>query len=332
MIFIRADANNYIGTGHVMRCLSLAHVFAERGEEVLFVTADHRGDFLIHSSGFDSICLNSDWTRMEEEELGRAASVYSPEILLIDSYYVTEKYFYEARGFAPVVYIDDMNAALWDVDCLINYNIFSTALDYSAYRKTNIKLLLGPAYAPLRREFKDLPKHVINEKISNILVSAGGADPEGITMKFMKEICPNWPDVSFHFVVGALNPKIEEIKSITAGNTVLHINERNMSGLMMSCDMAVSAAGTTMYEMCACGIPTIAYTLADNQIIAAEQFEKQKIMVNAGDCRNNDGFMMKIGSCIQDLSEHYEMRRNMSQNMQSLVDGFGADRIVDRII
>ena len=67
MIYIRADANEYIGTGHIMRCLSIARAFVRRGEKVTFITADHRGDGLIQQNGFSSICLDSDWTNMNGE-------------------------------------------------------------------------------------------------------------------------------------------------------------------------------------------------------------------------------------------------------------------------
>ena len=326
MVLIRADANEQIGTGHVMRCLSIARAFTE---EVVFVTADHGSDELI--SGFPGVCLNTSWREMEEELplLQRVMEERKPSLLLIDSYSVTEHYLAELSRSVRTAYIDDLNVRTWPVDCLINYNIYAESLAYDPYKGTDTKLLLGPRYTPLREEFRELPKHRIKEKIEDVLVSAGGADPERVTERLIAEVCPFHPDVRFHFVVGALNPRIEKIRELERGNVILHIRERRMSELMMKCDAAVSAAGTTLYELCACGIPTIAYVLADNQAEAAEQFERQGIMLYAGDCRNDDMFGQQVERLLRKLDA--ARRAELSEHMRALVDGQGAKRISEEL-
>ncbi len=151
MIFIRSDANERIGTGHVMRCLSIAQAFLNKGEEVLFITADHFGEGLINSKGFGSVCLESEWTQIEGElnKLEELIHKHNPSLMLIDSYYVTEEYFQKLSRFVRTAYIDDLNTACWDVDFLINYNIFANVYNYSWYETTRTKLLLNPIYAPL---------------------------------------------------------------------------------------------------------------------------------------------------------------------------------------
>lgn len=332
MVLIRADANERIGAGHVMRCLSIARSFAEKGRKVIFATADHRADGLIQQADFESVCLNSDWRMMEEEKIEDVIKKYKPECVLVDSYYVTKEYINHISSLAPIAYMDDMNAETWDVDYLINYNIFSSVIDYSNYRTTRTRLILGPTYAPLRQEFQRLPERKIKESVSDVFVSAGGADPERITEKLMTEICLRWRDVQFHFVVGALNPRLEEIKKLVRKNVVLHINEKHMADLMMQCDIAISAAGSTLYELCATGTPTITYTLADNQLIAAEQFEKQGLMLNAGDCREERDFIKQIEYSFQKLSENVVLRSSLSIKMQQLVDGQGAERIAEKLM
>jgi len=333
MIFIRADANEKIGTGHVMRCLSIASAFAEKGEKVVFVTADHRGDKLIEQSGFDIVCLESDWTNIDKEieALHRLISDMQPEMLIVDSYFVTEDYLRQLSSFVNTAYIDDLNQAVWDVDYLINYNIFAVEYDYSGYRQQNTCLLLGPQYAPLRKEFRNMPAHEIKDVVTNVFVSAGGSDPEKITERLMEQICPQMSDVNFHFVVGALNPRINEIKKLAGKNIILHINERNMSELMQTCDVGISASGSTLYEMCAVGIPTITYILADNQIFAAEQFEQKGIMLNAGDCRKDTRFTNRVTLYLNELCRDAGLRKSLSLKMQKLVDGNGVERIANRL-
>ena len=331
MILIRVDANEVIGTGHVMRCLSIACAFAEKSKEVKFVTADHKGDSIIKSKGFDLICLESEYNVMDQENIVSVIEEYKPELVIIDSYFVNREYLSRVHSLCRIAYIDDINGSVWDTDFLINYNIFGTILDYSGYENTQTSLLLGPKFAPLRSEFKNIDKHII-KPVTDIMVSAGGSDPEEITEKIMEGVCSLYKDVHFHFVVGALNPRLDKIKSLIKPDMILHVNEQNMSGLMKKCDIAISAAGSTLYELCACGTPTITYTLADNQVLAAEEFDHQGLMLNAGDCRNNALFIENIEYNLKKLILSTEKRMEISKRMQSLVDGNGAFKIVEAML
>ena len=334
MILIRADANEQIGTGHVMRCLSIAKAFAKRGIESKFVVADERGRLLIEQNGFSAICINSNWQDMESELNEFMKVIYELNVknILVDSYYVTPKYLKILSERCKVVYLDDMNRECYDVDTIINYNIYAKTYDYSGYNGTRTELLLNPQYTPLREEFEQCSRHKI-KKVTDIFVSAGGSDPERITERIMKSICQKMPDIYFHFIVGALNPRLNNIRKIAdiVQNAILHINERNMSCLMEKCDIAISAAGTTLYELCATGVPTITYILADNQLVAAEQFEKQGIMLNAGDCRGDSKFISRVEQLLKELCENKKMRIKMSERMESIIDGYGARRIVDAL-
>ena len=337
MVFIRADANEHIGTGHVMRCLSIARAMRDVGEQVLFLSADNRGDILIQQAGFRTVCLNSNWTDMNSELsiLKKTIQQYRPRLMLVDSYYVTRNYFRELNSYVKLAYIDDMNSECWDVDFLINYNIFAFGLDYSQYEDKMTEMLLGPQYAPLRGEFQHLTQHSIRDKIENVLVSAGGADPERITERILEGIChtKEFIDLNFHFIIGALNPRVDIIQHLAEENenVILHIHEQHMSHLMQKCDIAISAAGTTLYELCATGIPTITYTLADNQLLVAEHFSRQQIMYGAGDCREDVFFIFRIKVCIASLKRDVQQRKRMSRKMQCLVDGCGVERIVSAL-
>lgn len=331
MVLIRADANEIIGMGHVMRCLSIAHVFADRGEKVKFVTADHKCDGLINNNGFEVVCLNSRYNALDQESIVQVVIDNRPSLILVDSYYVTQEYFRLLSQYCCVAYVDDLNAEIWNVDILINYNIYGEHIDYSKYKMVKTLLLLGPKYAPLRREFVGIKSHRI-KPVTDVLISAGGSDPEGITEKIMREICSKLKNIRFHFIIGALNPRLDIIKSRVLSNVVLHINEHNMSDLMQLCDVAISAAGSTLYELCACGTPTITYTLADNQLLAAKEFEKQEIMIYAGDCRHNLSFVQTLEYLLKNVIDDIDKRKKMASKMQLLVDGKGAERIVDCLI
>ena len=334
MILFRADANPAIGSGHVMRCLSIAGAYKKHGHEVLFITADHNADNIIERFGFDHVCLESKWDDItgETDQLKGIIKENNPSLLFVDSYSVTQSYFNALSQFTKLVYMDDLNDSTWNVDAIINYNVYSTSLDYSNYEGTRTNLILGPKYAPLREEFRRIPAKQIKD-VTDIFVSAGGSDPECITVKLINIICSLFENIKFHFVVGPLNPRMEEIKALSLNqpNAILHINENNMSGLMQKCDLAISASGSTLYELCACGVPTITYSLADNQLLAMNQFEQQGLMKCAGDCRNNDGFVGKIKELLDLLISNSDQRSNMSSKMQRLVDGLGVEHIFEAL-
>lgn len=316
-----------------MRCLSVARAFAGKGEDVLFVTADHRGDQLINQQEFETYCLDSEWSDLDNEKIDPVIERYHPDLVLVDSYFVTEQYLENLSKTVCTAYFDDLNSHCWKVNYIINYNIFASVFDYSSYVGTSTKLLLNPQYAPMRDEFKNCSAHKIKD-VTDILFSAGGSDPERVTEKVLSAICPKMPGVRFHLIVGALNPRLGEIKALSGNleNVVLHINEKHMSDLMKTCDVAVSAAGMTLYELCATGLPALTYTLADNQMVAAEQFEKQGIMLSAGDCRGDDRFINRLGTQLSKLVGDAELRRTLSGKMQELVDGEGAERIAGELL
>lgn len=338
MILFRADGNEVIGSGHIMRCLTIAETVREK-EECCFVLADDCFSALVEKRGFPSFCLNRDFANMsaELEVLIPYIKEKRPSAVIVDSYYATKKYLREIRKYLPVLYIDDLGGTAYPVDALVNYNIYGPEMDYAGlYRKEGReipKLLLGVSYVPLRREFQNIKKRLQPKKVKNIFISTGGADSEHVALKLAQYLClnHNYQKYKYHFLLGALNqdvPKLVDIAEKYPDFIELHHDVKQVGKLIQMCDIAVSAAGSTLYELCACGIPTIIYVLADNQIQGAHAFEKRNLMVYAGDVRNNDGIFENILNDIIQLCGDYYERQKMSKKMRSLVDGNGTKRIV----
>lgn len=298
---IRADGNPAIGSGHVMRCLSIADGLKKTGVRVIFVTADTYFRDVIISRGHENITLETSYDEMEKEEerFFSALKNEDPKAVLVDSYYVTEKYLKDLRLMCEdrgtkLFYMDDILSFPYPCHTLINYNVYASKDAYERlYEGADEKpdFILGPAYVPLRAEFHDLPKRTARSEIKDILVSTGGADAEHFALSLIRQIKKH-PEKTegkvFHFIIGAVNADrdaiIEEAKE-AADTIVLHEKVTKMAELMMSCDAAISAAGSTLYELCATETPTVTYILADNQIPGAEGFEKLGIMKNCGDLR-----------------------------------------------
>lgn len=338
MIVFRADGNQQIGTGHIMRCLSLADAFRKAGEECRFLLADDSMKSKVEDRGFWVHTLDSRFDDPEQEltTLTAVLEELTPELLILDSYYVTESYLESLKKKCRIAYLDDRAAFAYPIDILINYNAFAGKIDYyGLYERKGREYpetLLGIDFIPLREDFKQVPVHSQRERCRDILISTGGADPIHLALKLVRfwqeHPCRGYV---FHLLLGAMNQDLEEIIRLAQcrPEIVVHRDVSDMRSLMLSCDMAVAAAGSTLYELCACGVPTITYALADNQLPGAEVFEELGLMVSLGDIRKSKNAAGEICEQIEHLDGQPKRRIAMAEKMQLLVDGQGAERIVE---
>ena len=336
MIYIRADANRCIGVGHIMRCMSIADAIKKIGEKVCFLVADENGRALVEQRGFSCIVLHTDWRQLEQElpsvkELLKKEGING---ILIDSYYVTEKYLSTLQKYRKVIYIDDMNKFLYPCDILINYSVYAEDISYrSSYLHT--KLLLGCQYAPLRREFADIPPKRIRKKGEHILVLTGGSDPYHFALRFVKEGIERWKRkeerLQFYIICGKYNVDIAELQEIGEQyqEVIIYKHTENLAAIMKDMDIAISAGGSTLYELCACGVPTITYQFADNQEKNVRKFDEIGLMQNSGDIRTPEYSFGKLLDKIEKLSKDKKERENLSNKMQQMIDGQGARRIAE---
>lgn len=342
MILFRLDGNAYIGLGHVMRCLSLADALRKYGFKITFVLADSFCEDIISQRGYSSVVLQTNYSLMEDE-LNKFVPIITnvnPTFIIVDSYFVTELYLKTLKGLLTTVYIDDLLKFPYPVDILINYNLFSDLSDYKTlYRgvSNQPEFLLGTKYVPLRREFSNIPIKEQPEVANKVLIMTGGADSYHVSLSLFEYIMHHselWEKFYFTFVIGAANMDYNKIVSLSKNipNVSVLRNVQNMAQIMMQNDIAVSAAGSTLYELCACGIPTITYSLADNQIPAAELFEEKGIMLNAGDIRESNTFADVMFGLVNDLAFNYSLRNNLIHSMPSVTDGKGAIYLSERLI
>lgn len=337
MIVFRADGNPAIGLGHIMRCLSIAEAIKRQGGECAFITADSACRDLIAAAGFEWRSLNTDYRRMDDELpiLYQQLKSIHADKLIVDSYYVTRAYFEEISTAVPVVYLDDLMRAAHPVSALINYNLSANKDKYRAlYQSSNADcptLYIGTKYAPLRCEFQGHPFKEPRKGVRNVLVLTGGADSEHVALHYLNYLACHPSPFQFHFVIGSMNNDYEELNRLAAGmeNAALHCNVRHMYELMSSCDAAVTASGSTLYELSASCVPMVSYVVADNQIGNAEAFEGGGAALYAGDVRKDDRFPEKLDRLLRQLASNGPMRGKLTWNAYALVDGNGADRLAD---
>lgn len=339
MILFRADGNAKIGSGHIMRCLSIADAFKRKNKDCLFVLADNTFQPLIESRGYAVYILESDYCDMdgEFEVLKKVVLRYCPEMIIVDSYFVTANYLQKIKKIAYLVYIDDLASFAYPADVLVDYNAYGPDIDYKKlYFNENVvcpRLILGAGYAPLRKMFRNISKREQRETVKDILVSTGGADPAHLALK-IAEYVANDNTYIWHFLIGTMNPDYGEINKIAEKNKRIHVryNVKDMKSLICSCDLVVSAAGSTMYEIAACGVPMITYVLADNQVPGAEAFAKLGLAVSCGDLRTKDKAEKKLMNAVDTLAKDFALRKQIGEKMQHMIDGFGADRMAGNLL
>lgn len=338
-IYIRVDGNEIIATGHVMRCLSIAEQLRKEGAEVTFVVADDRPCALIEEKGFEADVLHTIWNDLdkETEHICEYVEVNDVELLLLDSYFVTKEYLQNLSQRTRIIYIDDLNQFIYPVHTVINYGAFvNQELYYTAYQAAGQKthFLLGGAYVPLREEFM-LKPYKVQKFVQNVLITTGGTDQLNVAGHLLNTIIENRElmRLKYHVIAGCFNQNKEALQLLAGKypNIYIHENVVHMSDWMRRCDVAISAAGTTTYELCACGIPTVCLEIADNQEGAAI-WEKYNYMQYAGNAYKD--MEACVDNCIKALCmyiDNFELREYRSDHMQTLVDGNGAKRIAKYI-
>ncbi|AKN33929.1 glycosyl transferase [Clostridium carboxidivorans P7] len=339
-IAIRADGGSSIGMGHIMRTLVLANELkGYKNNEVFYICR-------IEEKYFESISkklemgTNSKYIKGIEKVLNEGFKVkfvrennliqdlrnINADILITDSYDVNEEYFNILKSsFSKTSYIDDMNLYYFNVDFLINQN--SDAEDFNYRVNKDTKLLLGTRYLLLREEFINVPKKYIKEKVSDIMITVGGADPYRITEKLVSYV--RALQYNFHIIIGPSFESADFTERFNGSNINFYYNA-DMSKIMQKCDVAISACGSTLYELSACGVPTIGIIIADNQEGIAKKLDRMGIIKNLGWYdKINQGMLV---NSINALADNYETRRIISEKERNLVDGKGAERIAKILI
>ena len=285
-IGIQADGGNTIGIGHVMRTLVLAKELAKTND-VFYICRINSKEMEKYASGIKRIKEYGFNVRtISEETFIEELCKIKADCLITDSYDVDEQYFnIIKKNFKITIYIDDMNLHYFNVDILINQNINAEKLEYKVNKDT--ELLLGIDYLMLRDEFRNTSKSINKPKIKDIMITIGGSDNNSITNKlceYIKDL-----DFEFHIIIGP-SFKDDNIKklvnlSIEKKNIKLYFNA-NMFLVMKKCDIAISACGSTLYELMACGIPTLGIIVAENQKLIAMNLHDNKVIYNLGWYKN----------------------------------------------
>lgn len=331
MIYIRVDMNTVIATGHVMRCMAIAKQIMVRGENVTFILSDRQAVEILKANSMNFHVLNVKWNDKDSEIIKIKNYLYEncARTMLVDSYQVTEKYLSELSQVVNVMYIDDLKMMAYPVASIVCYMSYWKKLGYEI--SENDKNLIGTKFAPLRQEFMDCEKKIIHEHIEKVMILSGGTDQYGVIEQLLEKISfMNYKEI--YVVCGRYyaNYKALKEKYGNRDDVFLYKAVENVIDYMKECDLVISAGGTTLYELCAIGTPTISYALADNQLDNVYQFAEDDIIDYAGDVRKEN--VVENVCRLLMKNDNKELRQRRTLQMQQLVDGKGAVRIAQKIV
>lgn len=349
-IAFRVDASRTIGSGHVMRCLSLADAAKGRGAQTLFITRAHEGNLahLIEARGHDvhllpldepSIAENDPYASWlgagREEDAAETGSVISRtgplDWLVVDHYALDARWQKSLRSHAPrIMVIDDLANRPHDCDVLLDQNLIVGMFDrYADIVPAHCHVLLGPHYALLQPDYAEWHSRVArsDDAIKQInLFFGGGRDALLITALEGLAKADGDRSISCDVVCGSAGLENPQLRELAAANPrlTLHGQLDSLAPLLASADLAIGASGATSWERLCLGLPSIVVVLADNQRPIAEGLQRHGFADWIGEAADvtSDSFASAISAAISKAKSG-----TLPRPSADIVDGFGASRV-----
>lgn len=353
----RTDASLAMGSGHVMRCLTLADALKARGSDCRFICRPHAGHLLdlIRRRGHAALALpapepapsaeaspyaawlGGSW-QDDAEQTAALLDDGAADWLIVDHYALDARWENALRSRCrQLLALDDLADRPHDCDLLLDQNLGRQDSDYAGLTPAHCERLTGPAYALLRPEFAALRDVSLARRqapaLRHILVSMGGMDQPNATGAVLQALqtTPLPSDCRLTVVMGAGAPWLEQVRELAARLGIparVAVNVNDMARLMADCDVAIGAAGGTAWERCCLGVPTAVAVLADNQRAIAESLAAAGVGVLLGTVAEIAGRLPVALSLLGDPGK----LADMSARAGRLTDGQGSLRVLEKMV
>lgn len=355
IILFRVDTSLKIGTGHLMRCLALANEAKQRDWECIFVLRDPEEEIVQYIISFEHrvkkltsvfgekvkniTTAHGAWLSVSQaqdaNETVKIIAEVKPDWIIVDHYALDEKWCsLIEKTDCKILVIDDLGDRKLTCDLLLDQNLGAIAQKYDGKLPVSCKSLFGPTFALLRSEFREWREcnleRRVNSKIENILVTMGGVDAENYTLKVLKEItkseCAN--NCAFTVVLGRSYPHtttLYEFLDTSKLKVTVLSNVKNIAEIMSKSDLCIGAAGSTSWERCCMGLPTITLSIADNQIDIAKELSKRNIAIHSN-----------MNNLLQNFEQFFDVSGKdllmaLSTTSRQICDGYGTFRVLDEL-
>lgn len=350
-IIFRVDSSLQMGTGHVMRCLTLAQVLKNYGAKVEFICRKHDGNLInkIRLSGFnvfelefsnedevDKKLLHSSWLgntqKKDAYECIKILQFKKIDWLIVDHYAIDLEWQSKLKYYCNrLMVIDDLADRVHLCDTLVDQTFGRERNDYISLVPRTCELLLGSKYALLRPEFAKWRMYSIKRrekaKLHHLFINMGGSDIYNITCKILQSIqfCELPHSLKISIIMGKMAPNLNEV--FAAANSLPYdsdviVDTDNMAQIMANSDLAIGASGSSTWERCCLGLPTIQLVIAENQKTISK-FLAEKGAIKT--CKN----IKEVSSLIKDSKT---WMKDVSLAAQQVTDGIGSSKIANKIM
>ena len=353
----RVDASLQMGTGHVMRCLTLANVLKRQGNECHFICREHPGHLIGHirDQGFEvhvlpieeSTQLNTEartglahagWLGATQEQDAAGCSAILCQLgthwLVVDHYALDACWELALKPhYQKLMVIDDLADRPHGCDLLLDQTFGRDAKDYASWTPEACTLLCGSRYSLLRPDFSALREYSLKRReqtqLQHLLITMGGVDKDNATGQILEALkataLPQACRISV--VMGSTAPWLAEVRQLAAHMpwpTEVKVGISDMAQLMADSDLAIGAAGATTWERCCLGLPTVMVVLADNQKLAAEILDSAHAVIKLALGENMGTQLVHI---VHTLASDPNRLQQITEHAKNITDGTGCEYV-----
>ena len=359
----RTDASLCMGSGHLMRCLTLADALKAQGAQCHFISRAHPGHMLevIRQRGFDlsvlpeppltapaqaaslhdSVPAHAEWLgcdwQTDAQQTYAVLNNLQPDWLVVDHYALDQRWETALRPhYQKLMVIDDLADRPHQCDLLLDQNLGCQPQDYANLVPAQCKLLIGPQYALLRPEFAALRAYSLQRRqqpvLKNILITMGGVDQPNATGQVLQALkgCPLPQDCRISVVMGLQAPWLEQVRAQAKDmpwTIEVMVNISDMAQRMADSDLAIGAAGSTSWERCCLGLPTLMVVLANNQWPGARALEAATAACLIGGAGE---IATQLSLAIHSATQHDRLLQ-MSTSSASVTAGLGTAKVLQAL-
>ncbi|MBS4025586.1 MAG: UDP-2,4-diacetamido-2,4,6-trideoxy-beta-L-altropyranose hydrolase [Clostridia bacterium] len=320
-VLIFTEGGNQLGLGHISRCSSLYDELASRGIEVEFIIngLPHEIDINNYKNVKIFNWLSADFLYQH---------IKKTDYCIVDSYLAGEDFYQVISAKArKCLFIDDFARIKYPKGIIANPSLSTENVKYPI-RDENC-YLLGSQYIIIRNPFINVKRATVNTKVKEVLITLGGSDLRNITPAILNQLCSSYPELIFHVVIGKANNNLRGINKNKLQNIYVYhnVNAAEMRNIMLKSDLAITAAGQTIYELLATQTPFIPIKVAENQsnnIAGLKELSLVETVLEHDDVL----LTVKVEREFEKLMD-VAIRNQLVCKYKKIVDGLGTNRIIN---
>ncbi|MFX1337554.1 MAG: glycosyltransferase [Promethearchaeota archaeon] len=321
--------------GHLTRQIDIANELKKLNYNIIFLSKNYpEGILLLEESQFEIIKLSTEYQTINDsiQEINEVLNSYNKifDFIILDLFedFDNQEYLNNLKLFCSKLFVlsDEPKQFYIQVNAVFAFSENQESFNYNNLRT---KYYTGLKYFPLHSKFQEVPKKKVNKKVSKVLITFGGSDPNNFSGKLVSSLKQLDLNVIYTLILGAGYSKenYHDIMREKFDNLIIKTNIKNMNEYLIETDICICSAGNTVIEALVCGVPCIVLPQTKLESERAKALEKKQLIINKG----LEFTTKRLITVINNLLSDYSLRKKLSKNAQNYLDGKGIKRIVNII-